>query len=110
MCGDDDVACTYIFLSDHNLYRSTFRNDLCEIAQPHRLVAALVWLHAQILEHFRIEPSARAQLRQVILQAFDSCCDVCFQCCEVIWVIAGCVLRWRLLLLARRLTTLFKKA
>lgn len=74
---------TYILLPNQHLHRPPLRHDLRNIAQPHLRAAALVRLHAQVLQQLRVEPPAGSQLRQVIFQALDGGCDVCFQGGEI---------------------------
>lgn len=78
---------TYILLPHQNLHRPSFRHDLRNIAQPYFRPAVLVRLHAQVLQHFVIKPASRAELGEIIFQALDRGCDVCFESGEIIGVL-----------------------
>jgi hypothetical protein len=52
-------------------------------------LTALVRLHAQVLQQFRIEPPARTQLGKIIFQALDGGRDICFEGREIGWVVGG---------------------
>jgi hypothetical protein len=70
---------TYIPLPNQHLHRPALRHNLRNIAQAHsRGIVVLVRLHAQVLQRFRVKPASRAQFGQIVFQALDSGCDVCF--------------------------------
>ena len=83
------VLSTHILLADQDLHSAAFGNDLGNVVELDSLVALLVWLYAQILNHFGIEAATSSQFRQIVLQPFQSARDVAFQPRKVVRIL-GC--------------------